>query len=108
MLPVLRRSTGPGRGNVPTMSKLRMTISMSLDGYVAGPDQSMENPLGVGGMRLHQWAFALSAFAKMQGREGGGVNESSAVIEEAFANVGATIMGRNMFGPVRGRWEDSP
>src|SRR3954463_14899189 len=109
MLPVLRRSTGPGRGNVPTMSKLRLTISMSLDGYVAGPDQSVENPLGVGGMRLHEWAFELESWRAPHGLEGGEVNESSAVVEEGLANVGATIMGRNMFGGHPGGWDaDAP
>ena len=88
------------------MSKLRLSITMSLDGYVAGPDQSEENPLGRGGMDLHQWVFPLAAFRSEHGGEGGEVNASSAVIEERRANVGATIMGRNMFGPVRGPWPD--
>jgi dihydrofolate reductase len=88
------------------MSKLRLTITMSLDGYVAGPDQSEENPLGLGGMDLHRWFFPLKAFREMHGDEGGETNASSAVVEERQANVGATIMGRNMFGPVRGPWPD--
>ena len=88
------------------MSKLRLIITMSLDGYAAGLDQSEENPLGVGAMDLHQWAFPLKAFKEMHGAEGGEVNASSAVVEERRANVGATIMGRNMFGPVRGPWPD--
>jgi dihydrofolate reductase len=88
------------------MSKLRFRISMSLDGFVAGPSQSVDNPLGVGGMRLHEWVFKLAAFRKMQGMEGGIVNESTAVFEESFKNLGATIMGRNMFGPIRGAWPD--
>jgi hypothetical protein len=71
------------------MSKLRLTISMSLDGYVAGPDQSLENPLGVGGMRLHEWAFELGSWRAPHGLEGGEVNESSAVVEQGLANVGA-------------------
>jgi dihydrofolate reductase len=80
---------------------------MSLDGYVAGPGQSEENPLGVGGMELHQWLFPLKQFREIHGEEGGGeVNASSAIVEERGANVGATIMGRNMFGPVRGPWPD--
>jgi dihydrofolate reductase len=87
------------------MSKLRFRISMSLDGFVAGPNQSVENPLGEGGMRLHEWAFPLAAFRKEHGHEGGEVNESSAVIEEALANIGATIMGRNMFGGHPGPWD---
>jgi dihydrofolate reductase len=88
------------------MTKLRLIITMSLDGYVAGPDQSEENPLGVGAMDLHQWAFPLKAFKEAHGGEGGEVNASSAVVEERVANIGAVIMGRNMFGPVRGPWPD--
>ncbi len=88
------------------MSKLRLGITMSLDGYVAGPDQSEENPLGVGGMELHQWFFPLEAFREMHGEEGGAHNASSAVVEERRTNIGATIMGRNMFGPVRRAWPD--
>jgi dihydrofolate reductase len=88
------------------MSKLRLGITMSLDGYVAGPDQSEENPLGVGGLELHEWFFPLKEFREMHGEQGGETNASSAVAEERRANVGATIMGRNMFGPVRGPWPD--
>jgi dihydrofolate reductase len=77
---------------------------MSLDGYVAGPNQGLENPLGVGGMRVHAWVFPLKAWRAMQGLEGGEVNESTAVVEESIANVGATIMGRNMFGGHPGPW----
>jgi dihydrofolate reductase len=88
------------------MSKLRLSITMSLDGYVAGPAQSEENPLGVGGMDLHEWFFPLAVFREMHGGEGGEVNTSSPVVKERQANVGATIMGRNMFGPVRGPWPD--
>lgn len=87
------------------MSKLRFRISLSLDGFVAGPKQSKDNPLGVGGMRLHEWAFALRAFREMHGLDGGEVNESTAIIEEAFANVGASVMGRNMFGGHPGPWD---
>jgi len=86
------------------MSKLRLQISMSLDGFVAGPDQSVENPLGVGGMRLHEWVFPLTAWRAMQGLEGGEATASTPVIEEIQANVGATIMGRNMFGGHPGPW----
>src|SRR5437588_11457649 len=88
------------------MSKLRLSITMSLDGYVAGPDQSEENPLGVGGMELHQWFFPLEEFREMHGEAGGEVNASSAIVEERRANIGSTIIGRNMFGPVRGPWPD--
>src|SRR6516225_5652528 len=88
------------------MSKLRLTITMSLDGYASGPEQSEENPLGVGGTELHEWFFPLREFREMHGEEGGEVNASSGVVEERRANIGATIMGRNMFGPVRGPWPD--
>lgn len=87
-------------------SKLRLIITMSLDGYVAGHNQSEENPLGVGGMEVHEWFFPLKAFREMHGETGGDVNASSAVVEERQTNIGATIMGRNMFGPVRGPWPD--
>jgi dihydrofolate reductase len=79
---------------------------MSLDGYVAGPHQSEENPLGVGAMELHEWLFPLRAFRETHGQGGGEINVSSTVVEERRANIGATIMGRNMFGPVRGPWPD--
>lgn len=72
------------------MSKLRFRISMSLDGFVAGPNQSVDNPLGIGGMRLHEWAFPLTAWRAMHGLPGGEDNESSRVVEESFANLGAT------------------
>ena len=88
------------------MAKLRLKISMSLDGFVAGPDQSVDNPLGVGGMRIHEWVFPLAAWRKMHGLEGGEVNESSQVVEDSLANIGATIMGRNMFGGQPGPWDE--
>ena len=78
---------------------------MSLDGFVAGPSQSVENPLGIGGMRLHEWAFALAIARDQHDLAGGVVNESTAVVEESLANVGATIMGRNMFGGHPGSWD---
>jgi dihydrofolate reductase len=86
------------------VSKLRLKISMSLDGFVAGPSQSVDNPLGIGGMRLHEWAFALAIFRDEHGMGGGEVNESTRVIEESLANIGATVMGRNMFGGHPGGW----
>jgi dihydrofolate reductase len=89
-------------------SKLRLKIAMSLDGFVAGPEQSVDNPLGIGGMRLHEWAFALDAWREQHGLGGGEVNESTAVIEESLANIGATVMGRNMFGGGDGPWGDDP
>jgi dihydrofolate reductase len=100
------------------VSKLRFKISVSLDGFVAGPNQSVDNPLGIGGMRLHEWAFALESWRAPHGLEGGQINESSRVIEESIANIGATVMGRNMFGghpgpwnaeaPWNGWWGDNP
>ena len=86
------------------MSKLRFRISISLDGFVAGPHQSVENPLGIGGMKLHQWVFPLAVWRAMHGEAGGVTNESSRVIEESTQNIGATIMGRNMFGGHPGPW----
>lgn len=80
------------------MTKLRFGISMSIDGYVAGPNQSVEHPLGTGGERLHEWAIRLAEWRAPHGLEGGEVSESSRVLQESTANIGATIMGRNMFG----------
>jgi dihydrofolate reductase len=89
------------------MAKLRLDISISLDGYSAGPNPSEENPLGSGGEQLHEWALGLEAWRKPHGLEGGDVNDSTAVMEESLANVGATVMGRNMFGG-EGSWEAKP
>jgi dihydrofolate reductase len=86
------------------MSRLRFGISMSLDGYVAGPHQSVDEPLGVGGEQLHEWVFPLAAWREPHGLPGGEVNESSEVLEEWIAGIGATIMGRNMFGGHPGPW----
>jgi dihydrofolate reductase len=83
---------------------LRFRISMSLDGYVAGPRQSVDNPLGIGGMRLHEWVFPLAVWRAMQGLQDGEVNESTQVVEDSLANIGATVMGRNMFGGHPGPW----
>src|SRR3954454_20879873 len=89
------------------MSKLRCHISISLDGFVAGPNQSLENPLGEGGARLHEWVVSLDAWRRSHGKQGGEVNESTRVVEEARENLGASLMGRNMFGPPGGGpWED--
>src|SRR5262245_4794034 len=89
------------------MSKLRLRISMSLDGFVAGPSQSVKNPLGIGGTRLHEWVFPLAVWRRPPGQAGGEVNESSRGIEESTANLGATIMGRHMFGGHPGPWDPS-
>jgi dihydrofolate reductase len=89
------------------MTKLRCHISISLDGFVAGPNQSEKDPLGEGGEQLHQWAFALAAWREAHGRRGGEVNASARVVEESRENVGAGVMGRNMFGPIGGGpWGD--
>jgi dihydrofolate reductase len=87
------------------MSKLRFRIAMSLDGYTAGPQQSKDNPLGIGGDRLHEWVFPLAVWRATHGLEGGEVNESTRIVEESLANIGATIMGRNMFGGHPGAWD---
>jgi dihydrofolate reductase len=88
------------------MGKLRLRIAISLDGYTAGPEQSVQNPLGIGGMRLHEWAFPLAVWRKPHGMTGGKVNQSTPVVEELLANLGATIMGRNMFGGGPGPWNE--
>lgn len=90
------------------MSKLRFTISMSLDGFVAGPSQSVDDPLGIGGMRLAEWVFPLAVWRDQHGLQDGEVNESTAVVQERLENVGATVMGRNMFGGGPGPWGDDP
>ncbi|CAM5773488.1 DNA-binding protein [Labrys miyagiensis] len=89
------------------MSKLVVrAFSVSLDGYGAGPDQSLDNPLGVGGMKLHEWAFATRTFRTMFGRDGGETGTDEDFAARSFENIGAWILGRNMFGPVRGPWPD--
>jgi dihydrofolate reductase len=83
-------------------------MSMSLDGFVAGPNQSVDHPLGVGGERLHEWIYPLAAWRGPQGLDGGEVNASTPLLEETQANIGATIMGRNMFGGGPGPWSAKP
>jgi dihydrofolate reductase len=91
------------------VSKVRVHIATSLDGYVAGPNQSQEEPLGEGGERLHDWLIGLKAWREPTGLEGGEENVSNTVFAEATANVGAEIMGRGKFGPAtRGPWGDDP
>jgi dihydrofolate reductase len=91
------------------MSKVRVHIAISADGYVAGPNQSKENPLGEGGEDLHEWMLALKAWREPHGRDGGEVNVSSDILEESNDNVGAEIMGRGKFGPPEGGpWGDDP
>ena len=88
------------------MTRMKASLTMSLDGYVAGPDQGAEHPLGRGGMDLHAWALELAAWQEAHAHAGGITNASTTVIEEMQQNVGAVIMGRNMFGPIRGPWQD--
>jgi dihydrofolate reductase len=89
------------------MSKLRVQcFSLSLDGYGAGPDQSLKNPLGVGGEGLHQWVLPTRTFRRMFGKEGGTTGVDDDFAARGFANLGAWILGRNMFGPIRGPWPD--
>jgi dihydrofolate reductase len=91
------------------MGKVRAHISVSLDGYVAGPNESQEEGLGEGGEQLHEWLFALKAWREPHGLEGGSDDASNAVMEDENANVGVEIMGRGKFGPPsRGPWGDDP
>jgi dihydrofolate reductase len=89
------------------MSRVRVAcFAVSVDGYGAGPDQSLENPLGVGGTALHEWAFPTRTFQDMFGNGGGSTGLDDDYAARGFAGVGAWILGRNMFGPVRGPWPD--
>ena len=87
------------------MTSVNCHISISLDGFVAGPDQSPENPIGRGGLRLHEWVFATQSWNAQQGGEGGEANADSDVAATVSAGIGAYIMGRNMFGAGRGQWD---
>ncbi len=89
------------------MPRLRVhNFAISLDGYAAGPDQSLENPLGVGGSKLHEWVFATRSGRETHGMQGGNAGVDNEFIARGDAGIGATIMGRNMFGPIRGAWTD--
>jgi dihydrofolate reductase len=89
------------------MSKLRVNgFSISVEGFGAGPTQSLENPLGLGGRHLHEWAFSTRTFQRMFGNEGGAAGTDDDFAARGFDNIGAWIMGRNMFGPIRGPWSD--
>jgi dihydrofolate reductase len=89
------------------MNSVTCQISVALDGFVAGPNQSLENPIGEGGMRLHEWAFATDSWRAQQGLDGGDHNADAEVIERVFEGVGAYIMGRKMFGGGDGAWNES-
>ena len=89
------------------MSKLRVSsFSISLDGFGAGPNQDLENPLGVGGKDLHKWVFGTQTFQKLFGNSVGSTGIDNDFAVRGFENIGAWIMGRNMFGPIRGAWPD--
>ena len=89
------------------MSQLKVqAFSVSIDGFGAGPNQSLVNPLGEGGAALHEWIFHTRSFAQMVGNEGGSTDTDDQFAQRSFANIGAWILGRNMFGPVRGPWPD--
>src|SRR3954447_4334557 len=90
------------------MTAVFADLTVSLEGFVAGPDPSMENPLGVGGMQLHEWAFAAAAWQEAHGHEGGERGTDSGVIEETIARTGAGIMGRKMYSGGAGPWEQDP
>ena len=89
------------------MAKVKVAaFSISLDGFAAGPRQDLHNPLGVRGTELHQWFFPTESFKKMQGQNGGSTGIDNDMAAQSFDNVGAWILGRNMFGPIRGPWPD--
>lgn len=90
------------------MSKLHFNITMTLDGYVAGPNQSVQNPLGEGGGRIHNWVRNLKSFREMFGETGGETGPNDDVLRAMFENIGATVMGRNMFGGGPGPWKKEP
>jgi dihydrofolate reductase len=89
------------------MSSVTCHIAISLDGFVAGPNQSLDDPIGEGGMRLHQWAFATDSWRKQQGLDGGERNPDSEVVDDVVSGVGAYIMGRKMFGGGDGPWDET-
>jgi len=89
------------------MARLRVhNFTISLDGFAAGPRQDLEHPLGEGGLRLHEWIFRTRSFRELQGQGGGEIGVNDDLFRARTVGVGATIMGRNMFGPVRGAWPD--
>jgi dihydrofolate reductase len=90
------------------MTKLRLDISTSLDGYIAGPNQTIEEPLGENGEQLHEWIFGLASFRERHGGEGGERNADDEILAEVVAATGATVMGRKMFSGGSGPWDDDP
>ncbi|HZO35323.1 MAG TPA: dihydrofolate reductase family protein [Solirubrobacteraceae bacterium] len=89
------------------MSSVRASISISLDGFVAGPNQSLENPIGEGGMRLHEWVIGTESWRRHHGLEGGEPGVDSDIVDEVAGNIGAVVMGRKMFGGGDGSWDSS-
>jgi len=89
------------------MSNVTCQISISLDGFVAGPNQSVANPIGEGGLRLHNWIFETASWRRRQGQAGGALSVDSEVLDETVQNVGAYIMGRKMFGGGAGPWDET-
>jgi dihydrofolate reductase len=100
------KAAHPDLGGV--MAKLTLDISTSLDGFVAGPNQTLEEPLGEGGERLHEWALATTAWRERHGQSGGETGADSEVIDESLRNTGATVMGRRMYSGGHGAWEKDP
>jgi dihydrofolate reductase len=90
------------------MGRVAVDISMSLDGFIAGPSPSVDEPLGKGGEQLHEWAYDLASFRERHGKPGGETNPDDEVLAEAIGRVGATVMGRRMFGGGEGPWGDPP
>ena len=90
------------------MGELKLDITTSLDGFVAGPNQTLEQPLGAGGERLHEWAYAMATWREQHGRAGGEANADDEVYREAFDSTGAVLMGRKMFSGGAGPWADDP
>jgi dihydrofolate reductase len=90
------------------VAKLKLDISMSLDGYIAAPEQTLEDPLGQGGMRLHEWVFGLKSFRERHGMSGGETNADDEIVAETVRGIGAVVMGRKMFSGGAGPWEADP
>ena len=91
------------------MTRFRVNaFGISMDGFGAGAEQSLDNPMGVGGLAMHGWAFETKTFRAMHGGEGGSTGVDEEFAARSFENIGAWILGRNMFGPVRGSWGDEP
>jgi dihydrofolate reductase len=100
-----RRQPTGGRLTVP---KLKLDISMSLDGYIAGPEQTLQDPLGQGGERLHEWVFGLKSFRERHGMSGGETGADDEIVAETVRGIGAVVMGRKMFSGGAGPWETDP